>query len=263
MATVQGLAQAKATPTSVSSNPSLTFTNSVAKGDLLVAAFAYQSAALGVPVVTDTQSNVWTQVGQITSILSGSLVTLVLFWALASASGACTVSGSTSGIPTPSAIWMAVAEFTGANSLALISGSTLGFGVNPPIEGPESAIIQATNPPLTTPQGSLLVVAATTKNGTATWSVDAQNNWYSIAVQAGGIVLAFSPNMYSAAPFCDQQAPRPILDRTGDSSEQWAILTAPFTTTILPPTFPLTNANEDTPQPYFQFPAYPYENNTQ
>lgn len=263
--TSQNLVQAKASSVAASGNVSLTFASNVTAGDLLIAAVAYTASPVGSPVISDTFTDNWVEVGVVSSILNGTMVNLMLFWTVAQSSGSCTVTANMSDVSGPTGVWLVIGEFNGANSLALISGSTLGYGVNPPFvseQAPSSNVIQAINPPLTTPQGSLMIVVATTGNGSATWSVDVQNNWYSIAAQGGGIVLAYSTNMYSAAPFCDQQPPRPILDETGDSSSQWVILTAPFTTTVLPPMFQEL-ANTDVPQPFPQYPTYPYTNTTQ
>ena len=254
--TIQALIQAAATSPAGSTNRVLGFSQTVNQGDLLVAAVSW-TAPTGQPTISDTQSNSWIEIGQIASILNGNMVSLILFWAVASASGANTVTASVAGITTPTNVWLAIAEFSGANSLAIISGSTLGYGVNPPLggEGPQSGVIQATNPPLTTPTGALLVMAATTSAATATWSVDVQNNWFSIAAQGGGIVLAYALNLYTNAPFCDMTPPEPILDRSGDSSTQWVALTAPFTTTTPSPQLSAIQSFEIQK---FQYPAYPY-----
>lgn len=260
--TQQTFVQAKASASAGAGNVSLTYNSNVTQGNLLIAAASYQ-ASLGTPTISDTQSNIWTEVGQVQSFLSGTGLNLILFYALAGATGSNQVTLNVSGVSGVSNVWLAVAEFSGANSLAIFSGSSLGYGLNPPYIGPQSSIIQAVNPPLTTPQGALLIAAATTNLGTATWSIDQQNNYLSIAAQGGGIVLAYGLNMFAGAPFCDMNPPEPILDRSGDASVQWVIVTAPFTTTILPPTFPTTNANTFEPAPFPQFPEYPYTANTQ
>ena len=254
----QALVQAKATASAGSTNRVLAFTNNVAQGNLLIAAVSYTSLS-GQPAITDTLGNIWTEIGEISSFQNGTMVSLILFWTLATTGGADTVTASVSGITTPTNVWMAIGEFSGANELAIISGSSLGFGVNPPLGGGnQSAVIQATNAPLTTPTNALMIVAATTSQATATWSVDVQNNWYTIAAQGGGIVLAYATNLYANAPFCDLTPPIPILDRVGDTSNQWVILTAPFTTTLTPT--PQGN-NESFDTQYFQYPKYPYNTN--
>jgi hypothetical protein len=256
MAVAQALVQALATASAGSTNRVLSFASNVTQGNLLVAAISYTSVS-GQPTVSDTLSNNWTEVGAISSTLNGTLVTLILFWAQANAGGACTVTGGVSGITSPTGVWMVIGEFSGANSLAIISGSALGFGVNPPLGGGNlSSRIQATNPPLTTPTGALLIVVGTTGNGTATWTIDPQNNWYTLAAQGGGIVLAYTLNLYNGAPFCDMTPPTPMLNETGDGSTQWVVLSAPFTTTALPP--PLTPIESFDIQ-RFQYPPYPYK----
>jgi hypothetical protein len=89
------------------------------------------------------------------------------------------------------------------------------------------------------------------------WSVGTNNNVYKIAAQGGGIVLAYAFNMYAVAPFCDLTPPKPHLQRSGDTSTQWVILSAPFTTTFLAPIIP--NSNVPAPMPNFQYPSYPYD----
>lgn len=255
-AMIQNLVQAKASASGSSGSTNLTYTNSVVAGNLLILGVAY-TALTGQPVVTDTQSNVWEEVGEIASVLNGNMVNLILFWALASASGSCEVSISL----TATGVWMAIGEFSGANSLAIVSGSALGYGVNPPYDGSSlSNVIQAVNPPLTTPTNSLLIAVATTSNASATWKTDLDNNWLTIAAQGNGIVLAFATNMYAGAPFCDMEPPVPILDANGDTSAQWCMLTAPFTTSILQPNFPDT---VPPPNPVFQYPPYPFQTNRQ
>jgi hypothetical protein len=260
----QNLIQALASSSGSNPNPSLTFSSPVTAGDLLVSAVAYTatSGIPNVPAITDTQGNSWIEVGLVPAIYKGVVVNLVLFWTIARTTGSLTVNCSTATITSPSNVWMVIAEFSGANELAIISGSSLGYGVNPPYDGSSlSGTIQATNPPLTTPTGALLIAVATTYHATASWSVDPGNNWYSIAAQGGGIVLAYAKNMYINAPFCDMTPPRPILDRSGDSSVHWVILTAPFTTNLIQPTFP--NSNVPSPEPNFQYPSYPYDPNSQ
>lgn len=255
--TTQALVQALANSSSGTTNRVLSFASNVSIGDLLVCAVAYTSPA-GQPAITDTQSNTWTEVGEVSSLSApgGTLVNLILFWTIASATGSCTVTGSVAGITGPTNVWMVIGEFSGANELAIISGSTLGFGVNPPWDGsPLSTTIQAVHPPLTTPTNALMVVAATTGNSTATWSIDPNNNYYTIAAQSQGIVLAYATNMYAGAPFCDMTPPSPILDRTGDTSAQWVILTAPFTSNAS--TTPQGN-NESFDVQRNQYPEYPY-----
>lgn len=256
--TVQSLVQAKASASGSSSNVPLAFTNAVTQGDLLVAAVAY-TAPTGQPTISDTQTNTWVEVGAISSVYNGAMVTLILFWTLAGATGSCTVTANVSEITDPSSVWMVIGEFTGANSFAIYSGSLLGFGVNPPWDGSSlSDVIQATNPPLTTPTNALLIAVATTSQAEASpWQIDPLNNYFTMAAQSNGIALAFATDMYAGAPFCDMTPPRPILDRNpSDTSVQWCMLTAPFTTTILPPNFP--NA-VPAPNPINQFPPYPYE----
>lgn len=243
----QGLIQARTV-----SGSSLAYTNPVSQGNLLVCAIRWTGTVIQ-PTVSDNLSNTWTEVGVIASNENGVQLNLILFWALASSTGSCTVTAVTSGL---SSVWMALGEFSGANELAIISGSTLGFGVNPPLyAGNQSQVIQATNPPLTTPTGALLVVVATTGNATATWTVDSTNNWYSIAAQGGGIVIAYSLNLYNNAPFCDMTPPTPILNRTGDASTQWIILSAPFTTTSQSPQLNAVQAFDIFRD---QYPPYPY-----
>jgi hypothetical protein len=257
---MQTLIQAKASSTGSNVNPSLVFNNNVTAGDLLVAGVAYTGASgsPNVPSVSDTQNNTWHEVGLVPSVLNGIVVNLILFWTLASVTGPCTVNASTSTITTPSGVWLSIAEFSGASELAIISGSTLGYGVNPPYDGSSwSNKIQAVNPPLTTPSGALMIVVATTSNATAMWSIGTNNNVYKIAAQGGGIVLAYAFNMYAGAPFCDLTPPKPHLQRSGDTSIQWVILSAPFTTTFLAPIIP--NSNVPAPMPNFQYPSYPYD----
>lgn len=254
---IQALVQARASAASSSSNQVLAFSSPVSQGDLLVAAVAWTSIS-GQPTLSDTQSNAWVEVGSVSSFLNGSMVSLSVFWTLASATGACTVTANVGAITNPTGVWLIIGEFTGANNLAIISGSALGFGVNPPYDGSMlNSKIQAVNPPLTTPTNSLMIAVATTSAGTATWSVSTENNWYTIAAQAGGIVLAFATNLYANAPFCDQTPPRPALNRSGDSSTQWVMITAPFTTTAVPPE--LSNTNVPSVGPNFQYPHYPYD----
>jgi len=254
----QALVQARASA-SGSTDRVLAYSSNVTQGNLLIAAVSFQSVS-GQPAITDTQGNTWTEVGKVDAIVSAKLG-LIMFWAVANATGANTVTSSVAGITTPSNVWLALAEFSGASGLALISGSTLGYGFSPDFSGKTFNAVQAANPPLVTPTGALLVVAATTLAGTATWTVDPANNWYMIAVQANGIVLAYALNLYVNAPFCDLNPPTPILDKSGDGSTQWAILTAPFTTTIAPP---LANPSTDTPiAQNLQFPKYPFTGNEQ
>ena len=257
---MQTLIQAKASSTGSNVNPSLVFNNNVTIGDLLLAGVAYTGASgsPNVPSISDTQNNSWHEVGLVPSVLNGNVVNLILFWTIANATGPCTISASTSTITMPSGVWLVIAEFSGANELAIISGSTLGYGVNPPYDGSSwSNKIQAVNPPLTTPTGALMIVIATTSNATSAWSVGTNNNVYKIAAQGGGIVLAYAFNMYAGAPFCDLTPPKPHLQRSGDTSTQWVILSAPFTTTFLAPIIP--NSNTPAPIPNFQYPSYPYD----
>lgn len=241
-----------------STNRILAFPGNVTVGDPLVAAVAFQSVS-GQPAITDTQGNTWAEIGQVDAFLNGVKLSLILFWTTALASGANTVTASVSGITTPSNVWLAIGEAMGVSGLAIISGSTLGYGMSPDYVGKQSSQVQATNPPLTTPTGALLILAAATQAGTATWSIDPANNWYTIAVQAGGIVLAFALNLYVNAPFCDMNAPQPLLDKAGDSSIQWVALTAPFTTTVAPP---LADPSTDTPiTQNLQYPKYPFGGN--
>jgi hypothetical protein len=255
----QGIVQAVGLSASQSTNPVLPYQNNVTQGDVLICAAAFQSDG-GDVTVSDTQTNDWSELGTYTVTVGSVTLTVSLFWTLAGATGANTVTVSVSGVTTPTDVWAIAAEFAGVNAPSLpASGSQTGFGFSPGFNGFISEAPQITTPALTIPTGAMNVVVAATAAQTGTWTIDVQNNWYYLVLSTSGLCMAFAPNLYVAGMNSNQQPETPILDNEVAASTQWVALCAPFTNTAVPgivPQYPYTNLPSQ--GGVQQHPHYPY-----
>lgn len=225
------LVQSPVSASAASGTTTLAYASNVTKGNCLMLGVAYEAAS-GVPAISDTLGNSWNQAGAISSTLSGTTLNLALFWTIAGASGANTIT-ATFGFSV-TGVWLIAAEFTNTLALAVLGASgnavgNLGWGTNS-AGGYSGARLTTSQPPSSTATGALLIMLAATSGQDTTYQLDpAGEPNYVIANQAGGICMAYRTQLYVNAPYCALTPPLPSLQRTSsDQSLQWVVLTAPF-----------------------------------
>lgn len=77
----------------VSTAQTLAYSSNVAKGDLLLVWIRHNTPSVTV-TITDSQGNVWSEIGPVTN---GTNLKMALWWAIANASGANTITATPSG----------------------------------------------------------------------------------------------------------------------------------------------------------------------